>query len=963
MSYGDEHISERWQHIEHLFEQALALSGAERSAFWDTACGEDQALRQEVVSLLQAFDEQGVFDKLERDLITPLHTHLQADPMQGRCIGSYRLVRMLGHGGMGAVYLADRVGADFEQRVALKLIRYGATSPALRLRFLREQQILARLEHPHIARFLDGGMTEPRPGEPSGQPYLVMEYVEGLPITSHCGTRHLSITERLRLFTIVCQAVHYAHQRLIVHRDLKPANILVTEEGYVKLLDFGVAKLLAEEEQAEAVTQTGLRVMTLEYAAPEQVRGEPVTTNTDIYSLGVVLYELLTGQRPYEIARLSPSEVERMICDVEPLRPSIVVRQIRETKENKDESHPIMLDDGRQLRRVWPESLKRQLAGDLDTIVLKALAKEPARRYASAEALKEDIDRYLAGLPVRARGDTVTYRLQKFVHRHRRGVAVAILLILSLVAGLAGTTWQAQRATRQVQIAELERDRARQLSTLLADLFGYADPREAQGDTLTVYDLLEEGTLRVQEELVDQPAVQAAMLNVLGRAYRNMAQYDHARSLLEEALRLRRGAPRGDPSETAESLLDLGILHLEQGQYDTADELLREALQVRRAALDPNDPAVADVLEHLGSLRRATGALAQADAHYREALTIRRARYGERHQTVAVTLAHLAALMRQQGHYEGADALFRQSLTIQRALDEEPHLDVATTLNDLGVLRYHLADYEGAETYLREALSIMQRILGPDHPEVSIGVNNLAAVLERQGDLDAAEVLYRDALALDRQVLGSTHPGVASTLRNLGLLVQTRGRYAEAEALLREALEISRNALGPTHEDVARSLYNLAGLYQEQGDPLAAEAHFREALVLRQHVLGEQHPDVAASASGLGLFLQEHGRSQEAELHLRQALAIWEAVLPENHARIAHAAGALGHGLTVLGRFDEAEPLLLKSYRIHAENVGLADEKTRGALQRLVQFYETSGSPIEAERYERLLQGGSASDT
>ena len=427
---------ERWQQVKALFEQALERPPDERAAFLDQACHGDEALRREVRSLLSSHDDGFLDEPLSLDAPSgddgAAHT--------GQRIGAYRLVREIGHGGMGAVYLAERADGQFHQQVAVKFVRHGVDSDTLRRRFRAERQILARLEHPHIARLIDGGVSE------DGLPYLAMEYVEGTRIDHYCDAHHLSTNERLRLFLAVCEAVHYAHQNLIVHRDLKPSNILVTEGGTVKLLDFGIAKLLDDNAAAtplDEVPRTGMRVMTPEYASPEQIRGEPVTTAFDVYALGIILYELLAGQRPYRLSGLSPGEMERIVCEKAPARPSTAVTREAQT----DATRAATPEEISRMRSTQPDKLRRRLAGDLDTIVMMALHKDPSRRYRSVGQLSEDLRRHLDGLPVTARPDSFAYRISKFIRRHWMGVAAAVFI--SLLGGIATTAWQARVAEQQ----------------------------------------------------------------------------------------------------------------------------------------------------------------------------------------------------------------------------------------------------------------------------------------------------------------------------------------------------------------------------------------------------------------------------------------------------------------------------------------------------------------------------------
>ncbi len=478
---------DRWRRVAAILDEVLELPPAEQAGYLELACGGDPGLRSDVEALLAADASSGEF------LEVPAAEYLTSvfgaalpgaggGIAAGTRIGSFRVVRELAHGGMGEVYLAQRADGQFEQQVALKLVRSGMDSAEVHRRFLAERQILARLHHPHIAGLLDGGLTA------EGRPWFAMEYIAGAQLKAWCDSRGMGIPERLRLFADVCEAVRYAHQSLVVHRDLKPSNILVTDDGEVKLLDFGIAKLLESgpdgdgrgDGGAEPATRTELRALTPEYAAPEQLRGEPVTTATDVYALGAILYELLTGRRPHQFPRRSPAEIERIVCDIDPDPP--------------------------------------RLGGELDAILLRALQKEPARRYPSAEALLEDLRRWRDGLPVRARPDSALYRVRKFVRRHRLGVVAGGALVLSLIGGLAATLHQARAKTREAA-------KAREVTDFVVNLFQVADPAESRGREVSAGELLARGVRRVDSALGRQPEVQEELLGVLGRIHRELGLY------------------------------------------------------------------------------------------------------------------------------------------------------------------------------------------------------------------------------------------------------------------------------------------------------------------------------------------------------------------------------------------------------------------------------------------------------
>ena len=899
----------RWEQIERLFFGALDRDAEQRAAFLDSACTDDPALRGEVEAMLAAHEQsQGLL--LENRFLTGDSPTLpDPDALLGTRVGVYRLTKLLGQGGMGAVYLAERDDAQYRQEVALKLIRPGLHTADVVTRFRVERQILARLQHPNIARLLDGGMTE------EGLPYLVMEYVAGTPLTQYCDAHRLPIAERLQLFQTVCQAVQFAHRNLIVHRDLKPSNILVTADGTVKLLDFGIAKLLSPQanDPHTAPTRTGLQVLTPEYASPEQIRSEPITTASDVYALGVLLYELLTGRRPHDVRGCSPSEMERVICETTPHRPSAVVAQSDEDAGHASETIS-------QARGLSADKLQRRLTGDLDTIVLKAMHTDRARRYASAEQLRRDIERHLAGLPVQARPDTWRYRAQKFVRRHRAGVAAAALVVLALLVGIAGTAWQAQRAARQAQIAGAERDRARaeaakakEVSAFLIDLFTVTDPSEAQGTTLTAEDLLARGAERIDTELADQPTVQATMMDVMGQVYRNQGRYDEAQALLERALTIRQETLGPAHEDIAESLTSLGILLHYQGRFDAAAPRYRAALAMRQELLGEQHEDVASALNNLGTLFHHQGKLDSAETYYRQALASRQALGQEATAEGAVNLSNVAMVRKYRGDYAAADSLLRRALAIQRSVLGDQHPELANTLNNLGTTLVARNDLGDAEKSLREALAIRRTVLPTTHPQIASSLNNLAAVLERQGKLSEAESFYRESLALKRQILDDAHPSVATSLNNLGLVLQAQGKLTEAQPMLEESLALRKQVHGARHPRVATALNNLAALFHDRQAWIRAEALYREALALRRELLGADHPRVATTAMGLAALLHERGDAPAAEPLFRDAHRIYQNALDSDHPQLAEAKSKLAHCLVTLRQFEEAETLLLAS--------------------------------------------------
>jgi len=714
-------------------------------------------------------------------------------PAGERRVGPYLLMRELGHGGMGTVYLAVRADEHFHKRVAVKIVRGGGGSEAVVRYFKRERQILAGLDHPNIAKLLDGGTTD------DGLPYFVMEYVEGQRIDAYCDERRLATVERLRLFQVVCAAVQYAHRNLIVHRDLKPGNIIVTPDGVPKLLDFGIATLLdSAAASAAAPTATAL-ALTPEYASPEQARGEPITTASDVYSLGVILYELLTGQRPYRLKTRQPLEVLRAVCDQEPEKPSTAVGRMRVQAARGTETDAATPDTAVAVsatREGTPARLERKLRGDVDNILMMALRKEPPRRYTSVEAFSEDIRRYLEGLPVHARKATPAYRAGKFVRRHTAGVAAAAAVGVLLVGFTVAMAVQSARVARERDLAEKERtvaqqerataqrerETAQRISAFLVDLFRISDPSQARGQTITAREILDRGTAKIRTELQDQPQVRATLMDTMG-----------------------------------DVLASLGL-------YDRAIPLLEEALQARKAALGADHLDVAASLSHLATLRLDTGDYVGAETLHREALAIRRKRLGNEHPDVAASLDSLAGAVHEKGDYAAAEGFYREALVMRRKLLGNDHPDVARTLNNLSTVLFGNGDYAGAESLQREALALKRKLLGNEHPHVANGLNNLAALLRAKGDYAGAEALHREVVALQRKLVGDEHPRMAMSLASYADTLCRDKKPAEAEPLAREALAIFRKALPKGHPYIAETESVLGGCLALSGRYPEAEA-------------------------------------------------------------------------------------------------------------------------------------------
>ncbi|HET6341141.1 MAG TPA: tetratricopeptide repeat protein [Gemmatimonadota bacterium] len=816
---------ERWKELQPLIDAVLELEPEEGTDYLDRACAGDTTLRAELERLLASC--RRAESLLETPAPIVFSALLSDSSIPEARVGPYRIVGVAGYGGMGAVYVAERDDDQFRKRVALKLVRTGlALDPHVVQRFLEERQILANLDHSGIARLFDGGVT------PDGLPWFAMEYIEGTPIDRYCDGHRLDVRRRLGLFLQVCDAVQYAHRNLIVHRDLKPSNIFVTADGRTKLLDFGIAKLLATADEAfgegSPPTMTGLRPMTPEYASPEQIRGNPISTTSDVYSLGVLLCELLTGQRPFRSDGRSQTEMERAILEDEPERPSSSVAR----------------GDVRTAvaRSSTGDRLTRQLKGDLDTIVLTALQKEPERRYPSAEGLAADLRRHLENRPIVARPDTRRYRAGKFLRRHPLGIA-AMATFVALLSGFSVVTRvQSERTAR-------ERDKAESLASFLSGLLRSPDPWYGQGEAVTVREILNDAVRRLDQDRTIEPEVRAQLRYVIGEAYWGLGALEPARRVLESSI---------------------------------ADQ---------RRSLGP-DIDVGGTQAVLAMTLYDMDEFAAAESIARESVASRRRRVGDGHVELTSPLVILGDILRSVGHEQEAERYLREAVEIQRAQRPIVPARLAFAVNKLGHVHMEHGEYTKADSLYREVLELRRGALGESHPDVGLAYVNLARARHELGDTSAA-TLVRRGMEIKRPAFPADHPELALDMTHLANILVDRGQLAPAESLFRGALAIQIKALGPAHTTNGPVLTGLGRARLERGDPFEAESLLRQAMtVLSREPPGRQWRRAEAEIQ-LGRALAAQGRSREAEILLRNGLAILRTDLGDDHPRAIAARGAL----------------------------------------------------------------------
>jgi serine/threonine protein kinase/tetratricopeptide (TPR) repeat protein len=866
----------RWERVQALFHAAVAVPEADREVFLAREAGGDEALAEEVRDLLAG-------DAREAPLLDRGMAAVAADVLEGQSgqipadrFGPYRLREVLGEGGMGVVYRAER--KDLGSVAAIKILRDAALSPSRRERFLNEQRTLAQLQHPAIARLYDADTL------PDGTPWFAMELVEGQPLTAYCRTRGTSVPGRLQLFRAVCEAVQHAHSHAVIHRDLKPSNVLVKPDGTVKLLDFGIAKHLESPAGLADQTRTGLRLMTPAYAAPEQIRGERVGTHTDVYALGVILYELLAGRLPFTLSGLSPLEALAVIAEREPERPSVVAR--------REGMHPAGAGVLRPVSRAaW---------ADLDVLCLTAMHKDPERRYRTADAVIRDIDHFLRGEPLEARPDTLGYRAAKFVRRNRMAVA-SVALVTAAVLVLS--VFYAVRLTAARDAALAEAARTERIQRFTLDLFHGGDATVSPAESLRVLTLLERG-VRQARALDTEPAVQAELALTLGGIYQQLGQLDRADSLFTAALDARRSMFGSAHPAVAAALVAQGLLRDARAEFDEAEQLVREGLAIARARLPADHPGVMHATTALGQVLEHRGAYADALPVVEEAVRLHQKR-GDATPELAAAMSQLVNVNFYLGRYDAADSIGQRALALSRRVHGDGHPSVANDLINLGAIQFERGRYPDAERYYREALALQLAWYGDDHPATAANLTMLGRVLVQQAQLEEGAETLRRALAINERVFGPVHPRVASTVNELGIIAQQQERLDEAEAYYRRMVAIYREVYQDRHYYIGIALSNLAGVMQLRGDPAAAERLFREVLRRYAEVLPPEHQLVGVARIRLGNALLAQRRYREA---IEATLDGYEILRREGASPtwLNRGRGFLAEAYEALGQTSEA---------------------------------------------------------
>lgn len=794
-----------------LAEKLLDYPESEWDELITEWCGHDENLKRNVLQIAnQNRNARNFVEELQNRIYSLTKSTLKAGANQPDEIAGYKILHKIGSGSSANVFLVENTDG---QKGALKLLRRTLADSTSRLRFESEQQILASLSHPNIARLIEGGITD------MGEPYVIMEYVDGIPIDEWCEQNQPGMNKRIRLFQAVCRAVHYAHQNLVVHRDIKPEHVLVTRSGEIKLIDFGIAKLLepARPEVAALKTRTGMRIMTPEFASPEQVRGEPVTTASDIYSLGVLLYLVISGRKPYRFRTTSMLEVERVVCEKDPLKPSEAVTI---------PDHEPSTASG--IHNLEPHRLKKILSGDLDRIVLMAMRKEASKRYASALAFANDLENYLQGEPVLARAPTLRYRARKFIIRHKWAVSAASAAVVALILGLAGTLWQSHQARLHAQRAETQAQIAGQVTDFLVDLFESGDPAVTQGTEITIEQLLERGVQQALEP-GQEASVQLNLLSVLGRVYSGMGVHNKSAELFETALKKTNIQNPADPLLLADLQSRLGLNHRIMGNLAAADSLYHLALNNRKAALGENHPQTIQSFDEWAGVH----AYLSRDADL-------------------------------------ADSLFQDVVKKRRAVLDPYDENLAKSLNNLAYIKTTKGEYHQALRYYRESADIYRIALGENHPDRLRAMSGLAVTYNRIGNFGRSEQMYNNLIEARTNVLGENHPQVAVSYFHLAELLKDTGRIEQALTAIQKSDEIMQNLESP-HQFYPDILLSKANLFELSGDTELAAESFHKTVQTCAEIRGSQSPGCLRIYQATGVFFLEQKMNNEARNYLQRA--------------------------------------------------------------------------------------------
>ncbi|NWF51284.1 MAG: serine/threonine protein kinase [Ignavibacteriaceae bacterium] len=842
---------DRLNRVKELFDKAIIFNQKERESYLDNECCNDVELKNEVISLITSFEVTKDF--LEEPLAVSEQAKINfADPYIGKQIGNYVIDGEAGVGGMGIVYSGKRNDKEFEQKVAIKILKHGISSEYLLKRFQIERQTLAYLQHPNIARLLDGGRTV------DGLPYLIMEFIDGIPITQYCLENKLSIEQTLNLFIEVCNAVQYAHQNLVIHRDLKPGNILITKNGNVKLLDFGIAKLIDEDlvDFADGLTKTGVWHLTPEYASPEQIKGEKITTASDVYSLGVLLYQIMTGFQPYKITNNSPTAISKIITEEKIIKPS------EKLKEQSDKESNLL---------AHSKSFSR-IRGDLDNIVLKAMSKDPLRRYVSVEQFSEDIRRHLIGLPVIAQKDTAGYRLNKFIQRHKVGFTSSVVFSCFVVVSLIAILWQANVAAEERDNAKLEAQKVETVNKFLQDMLSSVDPTEI-GRDVKVYDVLHQSALNLEKSFSEQPEIEAAIQKTIGVTFTNLGEYDEAKPHLERSVKLNEKVYGLNDFHTAESYHALALYYHWIGNLKFADSLYKKGLRIFRSDTKTPKRVLAGALNDYATLKYDFAEFNEARKLHEESLDLYLKYVGKKNKEVSSVYNNLAIIFQEQKDFDKAEEYFNKALKINIELLGESRPEVSINYNNLAYLFVDKNQFDKAEEYFKKSLELKIKYYGNDHSMVGLAYSNLSAIQERIGKIDDAEKTSILSIKNLEKSVNQNHIWLGLAYFRYTKVLVARSKYNNAFNYINKALNIQEDNYPEDHPNLIASLSELGVIYFHQNKFADAEKYLIPGYEKVKKLKGANNYNTVRLLKYLLKLYQKTNNSQK--------LAIYQALLDQ----------------------------------------------------------------------------------